>query len=211
MPNSEHRVRGTAPLAALFILFDLVVHNPAHPETELNLSLLDMAAGYFSRFDYATNGAVPAALLSGFAHIANQFVKETREHGANPNYQPTAYAGSAPISPNSLDDGKTQQAGALELGVPGTCHWLMDRESDLTSTRPRSFHLDGVQPGRMFRCAALLSNNVDGKRRSDTGRRTAHWLRFYEHVRLCDTRDSHQRDLAGLSSQLACMVVYQLV
>lgn len=85
----------------MFILFDLVVHNPSHPETEVNLSLLDMAAGYFGRFDYATNGAIPAALLSGFAHIANQFVKETREASDSSPARPVADSANAPISPDS--------------------------------------------------------------------------------------------------------------
>ncbi|KAB8227139.1 uncharacterized protein BDW43DRAFT_317095 [Aspergillus alliaceus] len=31
------------PLAALFILFNFVIHNPTHPETRNNLSLLDVA------------------------------------------------------------------------------------------------------------------------------------------------------------------------
>ncbi|OIW26279.1 hypothetical protein CONLIGDRAFT_468147 [Coniochaeta ligniaria NRRL 30616] len=115
-------VRGTVPLAAMFILFDLVVHNPAHPETELNLSLLDMAAGYFGRFDYATNGAIPAAMLSGFAHIANQFVKETRERTDSPASHSAADAGSAPISPGSLPD-RPQRMRVLELSNAGmrTC------------------------------------------------------------------------------------------
>ncbi|KAB5533473.1 fungal-specific transcription factor domain-containing protein [Coniochaeta sp. 2T2.1] len=145
-------VRGTVPLAAMFILFDLVVHNPAHPETELNLSLLDMAAGYFGRFDYATNGAVPAALLSGFAHIANQFVKEAREQSASPRPHSAINAGSAPISPDSLDENKTQQTGALELGVaePGLSGAMAPNQQLNTSfDAPLSYptmSMEGVDP-----------------------------------------------------------------
>jgi hypothetical protein len=65
-------------MSAMFVLFDLVVHNPTHPSTETNLSLLDMAAGYFGRFEYAMGGAVPASMLSGFAHMANQFIRDYR-------------------------------------------------------------------------------------------------------------------------------------
>lgn len=62
----------------MFVLFDVVVHNPNHPETDTNLSTLNLATGYFSRVDYATEGLVPVSMLSGFAHIANQFVTELR-------------------------------------------------------------------------------------------------------------------------------------
>ncbi|KAJ6189771.1 fungal-specific transcription factor domain-containing protein [Penicillium mononematosum] len=64
------------PLAALFILFDFVIHNPTHPETRNNLSLLDVAAGHFSLLDYKSGGIVPASLLTEFAHIARQYVKD---------------------------------------------------------------------------------------------------------------------------------------
>lgn len=65
----------------MFVLFDMVIHKPTHPETESDLALLDILGGYFSRFDYATGGSVPCSLFSGFAHIANQFV---RDQGSRP-------------------------------------------------------------------------------------------------------------------------------
>ncbi|KAJ5817409.1 fungal-specific transcription factor domain-containing protein [Penicillium robsamsonii] len=73
------------PLAALFILFDFVVHNPTHPETRNNLSLLDVAAGHFSLLDYKSGGFLPASLLTEFAHIARQYVKDSgREQQKQP-------------------------------------------------------------------------------------------------------------------------------
>ncbi|KAI1845490.1 hypothetical protein JX266_008348 [Neoarthrinium moseri] len=69
---------GTIPCSATFILFDFIIHNPTHPETEANLTLLDMAAGYFGRLQYATGGDFPAHLMSGFAQIATDFVRRTR-------------------------------------------------------------------------------------------------------------------------------------
>ncbi|KAL1964787.1 hypothetical protein VTN77DRAFT_6654 [Rasamsonia byssochlamydoides] len=69
---------GVIPLSALFILFDFVVHNPSHPETSTNLALLDVAAGYFSRLEYATGGSLPSSLLSDFAHIARQFIRDVQ-------------------------------------------------------------------------------------------------------------------------------------
>lgn len=69
---------GTMPCSALFILFDFVIHNPSHPETETNLSLLDTAAGYFGRLQYATGGSFPAFLMSGFSQIASDFVRQAQ-------------------------------------------------------------------------------------------------------------------------------------
>jgi hypothetical protein len=74
---------GTIPCSALFILFDFVVHNPTHPETEINLSLMDVASGYFSRLQYATGDSLPSSMMSGFSHIATEFVRKTRlDHAA---------------------------------------------------------------------------------------------------------------------------------
>lgn len=70
------RILASLPLSAMFVLFDMVIQKPTHPETQTNLALLDTVAGYFSRFDYATGGSIPSSLFSGFAHIANQFVRD---------------------------------------------------------------------------------------------------------------------------------------
>ncbi|KAN0096609.1 Fungal specific transcription factor domain containing protein [Hyaloscypha variabilis] len=67
---------GSIPLSALFILFDFVVHNPTHPDTKSNLSLLGVAAGYFCRLEYASGGSLPSSLLSDFAYIARQYVQD---------------------------------------------------------------------------------------------------------------------------------------
>ncbi|CAG8343664.1 unnamed protein product [Penicillium nalgiovense] len=76
------------PLAALFILFDFVIHNPTHPETRNNLSLLDVAAGHFSLLDYKSGGFVPASLLTEFAHIARQYVKDFDSQQQRQQQQP---------------------------------------------------------------------------------------------------------------------------
>ncbi|KAH8645936.1 fungal-specific transcription factor domain-containing protein [Tricladium varicosporioides] len=70
-------ILGSMPLSALFILFDFVVHNPAHPETKSNISLLGVVAGYFCRLEYASSGSLPTSLLSDFAHIARQYVQDS--------------------------------------------------------------------------------------------------------------------------------------
>ncbi|KAL1636658.1 hypothetical protein SLS58_009712 [Diplodia intermedia] len=66
------------PLSALFILFDFVVHNPVHPETNSNLALLDVAGGHFSHLEYVSRGTLPASLVAEFAHIARQYVQDFR-------------------------------------------------------------------------------------------------------------------------------------
>ncbi|KAE8322652.1 hypothetical protein BDV39DRAFT_196558 [Aspergillus sergii] len=69
------------PLSALFILFDLVMHNPTHPETASNLALLEVAGGHFSRLEYATGGSLPSSVLAEFAYIARTFVRTYRVEG----------------------------------------------------------------------------------------------------------------------------------
>lgn len=68
---------GVMPLVALFILFDFVVHNPAHAETRLNLAFLDVAAGHLSSLEVSSGGALPGSLLAEFAHIARQHVQDS--------------------------------------------------------------------------------------------------------------------------------------
>ncbi|PYI07201.1 hypothetical protein BO78DRAFT_313643 [Aspergillus sclerotiicarbonarius CBS 121057] len=63
------------PLSALLILFDLVIHNPSHPETRRNLNLLEAAAGHFSSLEYATEGNLPSSMLVEFAYIARSFTE----------------------------------------------------------------------------------------------------------------------------------------
>ena len=77
MPLSyEDNILVVMPLSASFILFDLVVHNPSHQETKKNLSLLGVAAGYFSRLEYASGGSVPSSPFSDFVQIAGHYVRD---------------------------------------------------------------------------------------------------------------------------------------
>jgi hypothetical protein len=72
-------------MSALFILFDLVVHNPTHPETNNNLALLDVASGHFGRLEYISGGILPGSLVSEFAHIAREYVRDVQRGGINRN------------------------------------------------------------------------------------------------------------------------------
>jgi hypothetical protein len=68
-----------APLIALFICFDFVIHNPYHPETDSTLPFLDVAAGYFSRLEFTSNGSLPSSILSEFTFIARQYIADVRQ------------------------------------------------------------------------------------------------------------------------------------
>lgn len=72
------------PLSCLLILFDLVVHNPEHPETGISLALLDIAGGHFSRLEFASKGTLPGSLIAEFAHLARQYVTEKRQKKIKP-------------------------------------------------------------------------------------------------------------------------------
>ncbi|OCK79907.1 hypothetical protein K432DRAFT_382648 [Lepidopterella palustris CBS 459.81] len=89
------------PLAALFVLFDVVIHNPMHPETSSNLALLDVASGHFSRVEYASGGSLPASLVSEFAHIARSYVHDVHHRGGekeHPRRWPSSTTGRPDLS-----------------------------------------------------------------------------------------------------------------
>ncbi|PWY80733.1 hypothetical protein BO94DRAFT_558164 [Aspergillus sclerotioniger CBS 115572] len=69
---------GIVPISALFIIFEFIIHNPRHAETSLNLAYLDMAVGYFSRWEVESKGTLPFSYVSEFAHIARQFVQDVQ-------------------------------------------------------------------------------------------------------------------------------------
>lgn len=92
------------PLSALFILFDFVVHNPNHRETRSNLALLDVASGYFSRLEYATEGSLPSSLLSDFAHIARQFVRDVQSKNLTASQGITTQTPQKPIVTNPMQN-----------------------------------------------------------------------------------------------------------
>ncbi|KAJ5197705.1 hypothetical protein N7449_008184 [Penicillium cf. viridicatum] len=63
------------PLSALFILFDFIIHCPAHSDIRKYLILLDIVSGHFSLLEHASRGSLPGNYLSRFAHIARQHVE----------------------------------------------------------------------------------------------------------------------------------------
>ncbi|KAL2794581.1 fungal-specific transcription factor domain-containing protein [Aspergillus keveii] len=90
-PSTPLWLLAIMPLSSLMILFDLVIHNPSHPETSLNMALLDIASGHFSRIEYSSNGVLPGSLISEFAHLARQYISDIRLNtGRQQGYQTTA-------------------------------------------------------------------------------------------------------------------------
>ncbi|KAJ5382386.1 hypothetical protein N7517_000297 [Penicillium concentricum] len=78
-PHMPVFITGIMPLSAVFVLFDFVIHNPTHTETESNIAFLDQAAAYFSQLEYTSKGALPGSIISKFAGIARQYVLKLRE------------------------------------------------------------------------------------------------------------------------------------
>ncbi len=62
------------PLAAMFILFESIVHDPIHIESKDNLLFLDTATGYWGRLEYESGGSLQGSILSEFALLARELV-----------------------------------------------------------------------------------------------------------------------------------------
>jgi hypothetical protein len=73
--NSYISILAIMPLSALFILFDFIIHCPAHSDIRKYLILLDIVSGHFSLLEHASRGSLPGNYLSRFAHIARQHVE----------------------------------------------------------------------------------------------------------------------------------------
>lgn len=71
-----YRIIAAAPIAALLILFDLIIDNPTHPDNAANLALLDVGSGHFSGLEYASGGTLPGSIASEFTQIARAYVRE---------------------------------------------------------------------------------------------------------------------------------------
>ncbi|PYI36180.1 hypothetical protein BP00DRAFT_411697 [Aspergillus indologenus CBS 114.80] len=78
---------GIVPVSAVFVIFDFVIHNPFHAETNTNLAYLDIAAGFFSRWDISDKDTLPPSTPAEFSHIAREFVQNLR---ARSQQQPDA-------------------------------------------------------------------------------------------------------------------------
>ncbi|KAF2021679.1 hypothetical protein BU24DRAFT_417317 [Aaosphaeria arxii CBS 175.79] len=77
-PYTPLWVLAAVPLAGFLVLFDVVIDYPTHPDTAVNLSMLDIGIGHFSRIEYASNGSLPGHILADFSSIARSFVQESQ-------------------------------------------------------------------------------------------------------------------------------------
>ncbi|POS78196.1 hypothetical protein DHEL01_v203412 [Diaporthe helianthi] len=79
------------PVAALLVVFDVVISHPRHPETNTNLALLDVGGGHFSRIEYASSGWLPGSLLTQFSQIAREYVSKgkTNDSGSSSSVPPS--------------------------------------------------------------------------------------------------------------------------
>ncbi|KAI8268228.1 hypothetical protein K4K56_004274 [Colletotrichum sp. SAR 10_98] len=129
-----------------------------------NLALLDMAAGHFSRIEYASGGTLPGSLIAEFAKIARDYVNEI-QHGdirisglARSSTATQDLGTSLPRPPSSRNNMKPMEM-TLDLSntMPG------DAFTTTAMTMPSSFAdfsfdngLDQVSPG------ALMGTDVMG-------------------------------------------------
>ena len=94
------------PMTALFILFDFIIHNPAHVDAGSSIVLLESVTGYFSALEYATGGYLPGSMLMQFASIARAF----QSFQSSP---PAAHA-------NNISSAGSDMDTAVEGSVSGT-------------------------------------------------------------------------------------------
>ncbi|KAG8158214.1 hypothetical protein KVR01_011975 [Diaporthe batatas] len=104
------------PVAALLVVFDVVISHPRHPETNTNLALLDVGGGHFSRIEYASAGWLPGSLLTQFSQIAREYVNKGKTNDGS-SVPP---GGSQNERVTSISSGKEPQPAVhSELGATG--------------------------------------------------------------------------------------------
>ncbi|KIW24106.1 uncharacterized protein PV07_09840 [Cladophialophora immunda] len=72
---------GLAPIVANFILFDLVVYNPEHSETKLNLMYLEIVTGFLRRIGLNSSNPMPSSSFAELGVIARDFVARKAGRG----------------------------------------------------------------------------------------------------------------------------------
>ncbi|OAG37332.1 hypothetical protein AYO21_08409 [Fonsecaea monophora] len=74
-PYTPSLLLSAVPLSAFLSLFQLVINNPTHVQTQDNVTFLQVAAGYFRRLEYATKHVFPYSILPTLAALAQEFVQ----------------------------------------------------------------------------------------------------------------------------------------
>lgn len=103
------------PVMALFILFDIVIHDPKHPENPSNLALLDVGAGHFSRMEYASGSSLPGSLIAEFASIAREYVHKAHRSRRDDISIPSTWWQSAPTAPIAPVESRRSRNSAGQL------------------------------------------------------------------------------------------------
>ncbi|OAL28952.1 hypothetical protein AYO22_02388 [Fonsecaea multimorphosa] len=105
------------PLAAMLIVFDLVIQDPTSQDAKTNLLFLDMASGYFSRLEHVTDAAMQTSRLSEFTQIAREYHRSEVLKLQTDQSDPSEFPG--------------QQTGSLLLGQSTISRaGLMDSETN---------------------------------------------------------------------------------
>ncbi|OAP56265.1 hypothetical protein AYL99_09444 [Fonsecaea erecta] len=88
----------TMPLAAMLILFDLVIQDPTSADAKTNLLFLDMASGYFSRLELVTDAAMQTSRLSEFTYIAREYHTKEMLRLQTDQSDPSSFPGPQTVS-----------------------------------------------------------------------------------------------------------------
>ncbi|KLJ09245.1 hypothetical protein EMPG_15334 [Blastomyces silverae] len=133
-PQVPMFILAVLPVSAVFILFDLVIHNPFHRESRTNLSLLDSAAGYFALMGIASNHSMPGSIMPEFTHIAREYFWKV-QHQKGTVVGRKKSAAEAPLKDNNA----MQQpvVAQEEVNVQGSPSYL---------TRSPTFQMDPLIP-----------------------------------------------------------------
>ncbi|KAL2816047.1 fungal-specific transcription factor domain-containing protein [Aspergillus cavernicola] len=158
-PSTPVWMLALMPLSALMILFDLVIHNPSHPETSLNLALLDIASGHFSRMEYSSEGVLPGSLISEFAHLARQYISDIRHttgHG-HPN-RPSNFRSTSFGHVAQQTQPRLSEAQPLHDDVPfGPMATFVPEETNAPSNPPLHQGINSFAPIEQDAAAASSS------------------------------------------------------
>ncbi|GJC89804.1 putative transcriptional regulatory protein C530.05 [Colletotrichum liriopes] len=128
------------PITALFVLFDIVVHDPRHPDTASNLALLDMVAGHFSRIEYASGGTLPGSLIAEFAKIARDYVNEIQNSESGMMDAPELSAAvSTMVSQTTTFELHGGQQAAQPDAMTTTLSDAMARQPPMPGSMPTEF------------------------------------------------------------------------
>ncbi|EEQ85441.2 hypothetical protein RJZ56_006884 [Blastomyces dermatitidis] len=119
-PQVPMFILAVLPVSAVFILFDLVIHNPFHRESRTNLSLLDSAAGYFALMGIASNHSMPGSIMPEFTHIAREYFWKVQHQKGTVTGRKKSAAEAPPEDNNTME----KPVVAQEVNMKGSPSYL---------------------------------------------------------------------------------------